>query len=81
MTAIRLPSNSYRGPFGVKLQECESGSSPPSNVEVHNAWSYTSTPAYAFTARRPIGTEMFLARVTYVYGTCQLVQLLLTADS
>jgi hypothetical protein len=30
--------------LGVKLPGREADHSPPSNVEVENAWSYTSTP-------------------------------------
>jgi hypothetical protein len=29
---------------GIKRQEREADHSPPSNTEVKNAWSYTSTP-------------------------------------
>jgi hypothetical protein len=48
-------SSSYpvgsRGSFPeVKQPEREADQSPPSSVEVKNAWSYTSTPQYAFMA-------------------------------
>jgi hypothetical protein len=33
---------------GVKGPEHEADHSPPSNTEVKNAWSYTSTPSYIF---------------------------------
>jgi hypothetical protein len=36
--------------LGVKRPECEADHSPPSSVEVKNAWSYTSTPQYVFMA-------------------------------
>jgi hypothetical protein len=35
---------------GVKLQELEADHWPPSSVDVNNAFSYTSTPAYVFMA-------------------------------
>jgi hypothetical protein len=35
-----LLSNGYKG---LKRTECEADHSPPSSVEVQNAWSYTST--------------------------------------
>jgi hypothetical protein len=34
--------------LGVKRPGCEADHSPPSSAEVKNAWSYTSTPQYAF---------------------------------
>jgi hypothetical protein len=34
--------------LGVKWPGREAGHSPPSSAEVKNAWSYTSTPQYAF---------------------------------
>jgi len=34
----------------VKRPRCEADHSPPSSVEVKNAWSYTLTPIYAFMA-------------------------------
>jgi hypothetical protein len=37
-------------PLGVKRQWREADHSPPSNAEVENAWSYTSTPQYFFMA-------------------------------
>jgi hypothetical protein len=36
--------------LGVKRPGREAGHSHPSSAEVKNAWSYTSTPQYAFTA-------------------------------
>jgi hypothetical protein len=36
--------------LGVKLTRREADHSPPSSVEVKNAWSYTSTPQYVFMA-------------------------------
>jgi hypothetical protein len=40
-----------RGSFrGVKRPGREADHSPPSSAEVKNAWSYTSTPQYAFMA-------------------------------
>jgi hypothetical protein len=33
---------------GIKWLEREADHSPPSNAEVKNAWSYTSTLPYAF---------------------------------
>jgi hypothetical protein len=36
--------------LGVKLSGREADHSPPSTAEVKNAWSYTSTPQYAFMA-------------------------------
>jgi hypothetical protein len=36
--------------LGVKRSEREADHSPPSIAEVKNAWSYTSTPQYAFMA-------------------------------
>jgi hypothetical protein len=36
--------------LGVKRPEREADHSPPSNAEVKNAWSYTSTPHYVFMA-------------------------------
>jgi hypothetical protein len=36
--------------LGSKELEREADHSPPSNAEVKNAWSYTSTPQYAFMA-------------------------------
>jgi hypothetical protein len=36
--------------LGVKRQGREADHSPPSSAEVKNAWSYTSTPVYAFKA-------------------------------
>jgi hypothetical protein len=40
-----------RGSFlGVKRPRREADHSPPSSAEVKNAWSYTSTPQYAFMA-------------------------------
>jgi hypothetical protein len=36
--------------LGVKRPGREADDSPPSNAEVKNAWSYTSTPHYAFLA-------------------------------
>jgi hypothetical protein len=38
--------------LGVKRPGCEAEHSPPSSAEVKNAWSYTSTPQYAFMAYR-----------------------------
>jgi hypothetical protein len=35
---------------GVKQLGCEADHSPPSSVEVENAWSYASTPHYVFIA-------------------------------
>jgi hypothetical protein len=35
---------------GVKRPRREADYSPPSNAEVKNAWSYTSTPQYVFMA-------------------------------
>jgi hypothetical protein len=48
----RLLSNGWRGlfPLGVKRPEREADYSPPSSVEVMNAWTYTSTPQYVFVA-------------------------------
>jgi hypothetical protein len=41
----------YRGIFsGVKLLKRDADHSPPSSVEVKNAWRYTSTPPYVFLA-------------------------------
>jgi hypothetical protein len=37
-------------PLGVKRPGREAGHSPPSSAEVKNAWSYLSTPQYAFMA-------------------------------
>jgi hypothetical protein len=34
--------------FGVKVLVREADNSPPSSVEVKNAWSYASTPQFAF---------------------------------
>jgi hypothetical protein len=47
-----LLSNRYRGLFcwGVKQLGREADHSSPSSAEVKNAWSYTSTPQYAFMA-------------------------------
>jgi len=40
-----------RGSFpGVKRQGCEADHSLTSRAEIKNAWSYTSTPEYAFMA-------------------------------
>jgi hypothetical protein len=40
-----------RGSFpSGKWPGCEADHSPPSSAEVNNAWSYTSTPQYAFMA-------------------------------
>jgi hypothetical protein len=36
--------------LGLRLPGREANHSPPSNVEVKNAWSYTSIPQYAFMA-------------------------------
>jgi hypothetical protein len=36
--------------LGVKRPEREADNSPPSSAGVKNAWSYTSTPQYAFMA-------------------------------
>jgi hypothetical protein len=36
--------------LGVKRPECEADHSPATSAEVKNAWSYTSTPKYAFMA-------------------------------
>jgi hypothetical protein len=36
--------------LGVKRPGYEADHSPPSSAEVKNAWSYTSTPQYAFMA-------------------------------
>jgi hypothetical protein len=36
--------------LGVKWLRHEADHSPPSSAEVKNAWSYTSTPQYAFKA-------------------------------
>jgi hypothetical protein len=36
--------------LGIKRTGREAGRSPPSSAEVKNAWSYTSTPQYAFMA-------------------------------
>jgi hypothetical protein len=36
--------------LGVKQLESETDHSTPSGAEVKNAWSYTSTPQYAFMA-------------------------------
>jgi hypothetical protein len=36
--------------LGVKRPGREADYSPPSGAEVKNAWSYTSTPQYAFMA-------------------------------
>jgi hypothetical protein len=36
--------------LGVKRLGLEADHSPPSSVEVKNAWSYTSTPQYVFMA-------------------------------
>jgi len=36
--------------LGVKWPVREADHSPPSSAEVNNAWSYTSTPQYAFMA-------------------------------
>jgi hypothetical protein len=36
--------------LGIKWPDHESDHSPPSSVQVKNAWSYTSTPQYAFMA-------------------------------
>jgi hypothetical protein len=36
--------------LGVKRPWREADHSPPSNAEVKNAWSYTSTPQYVFMA-------------------------------
>jgi hypothetical protein len=36
--------------MGVKWPGSEADHSPPSSAEVKNAWIYTSTPQYAFTA-------------------------------
>jgi hypothetical protein len=43
---------SYPGALslGVKRPEHEAYHSPPSSAEASNAWSYTSTPQYAFKA-------------------------------
>jgi len=35
----------------AKRSECEADLSSPSREEAKNAWSYTSTPQYAFMAR------------------------------
>jgi hypothetical protein len=44
-----LPSNGYQGLSpGGKADGHEADHSPPSNVEVKNAWRYTSTPPYVF---------------------------------
>jgi hypothetical protein len=40
-----------RGPsLGIKRLGCEFYHSPPSSVDVKNAWSYIPTPQYAFMA-------------------------------
>jgi hypothetical protein len=36
--------------LGVERQGREAGHSPPSSAEVKSAWSYISTPQYAFMA-------------------------------
>jgi hypothetical protein len=60
--------------LGVKRPGREADNSPPSSVEVKNAWSYTSTPQYVFmawcsvkprdnftfTLEREIGSWLFL---------------------
>jgi hypothetical protein len=47
-----LLSNGCQGlfPWGLKRPRRETYHSPPSSAEVKNAWSYTSTPQYAFMA-------------------------------
>jgi hypothetical protein len=48
------PASHPRGTRGsfpeIKRPGLEAGHSPPSRAKVENAWSYTSTPQYAFTA-------------------------------
>jgi hypothetical protein len=43
--------------LGVKLLGHEADHSCPSNAEVKNAWSYTSTPPYAFMAWCPVRAQ------------------------
>jgi hypothetical protein len=43
--------------LGVKWPELEADHSPPSIAEVKNMWSYTSTPHYAFMARRSVKAQ------------------------
>jgi hypothetical protein len=53
-----LSNGGTRGSFpGVKWPEREADHSPPSNTEVKNAWSYTSTPQYASMAWCSVKTE------------------------
>jgi hypothetical protein len=47
-----LLPNGYQGLFhcGIKRRVCEADHPLPSSAEVQNAWSFTSTPQYAFMA-------------------------------
>jgi hypothetical protein len=42
---------------GVNQPVCKADHSPPSSADVKNAWSYTSTPQYAFMAWRSVEAQ------------------------
>jgi hypothetical protein len=62
---------------GARAAERESDHSPPSSAEVKNAWSFISTPQYAFMMWSPVKAQghLYLYRFLYVnnckcdYGT------------
>jgi len=45
---------------GLKRPGREANHSHPSNAEVKNAWSYTSTPKYSFMARCSVKLNLYL---------------------
>jgi hypothetical protein len=52
----------------VKRQGIEATHSPPSNAELKNAWSYTSTPHYAFMSWCSVKKKAQGQLYIYLYG-------------
>jgi hypothetical protein len=57
--------------LAIKRQGREAGHSPPSSAEVKNAWSYTSTPQYAFMTWYSVNFT-FLS-LPFIQGICELI--------
>jgi hypothetical protein len=54
--------------LGVKRPGCEADHSSPSSAKVKNAWSYTSTPQYAFIAWCLVKAQGELYLDLYLYN-------------
>jgi hypothetical protein len=65
-----LLSSGYQGALSLRVKQSghEGDNARPSSVEVRNAWSYTSTPQYAFMAwwsvKKSTGTTLPLPYLT-----------------